>query len=839
MWKLIGLFSLLLFLSFAQEIRKEFELNVEFIGREVEEKPKLLPPKRLEPKKVQELNLIGSLLEPPRFMEFERVKPVEKSAGISCGEPKDALSYRLGVDYYLRGDYQLAKAELEKVLVYNSPFKPMAEYVLGIIAYSEKDEDRAYRLFKSSCEFNHMYQKPACSAYYALSLRLRGNVPENQDPLWSAVRSIKEGKIKAPDCKDAVFVQYCQYVEDFVEGRENPIYKDSTLMAKAVGLYIKGNTKLAKELLKKQAEPLKPYRDIALYYLALAELKEGNIKESLRYASLLQSINQSLAKNLYSLLATQDLLLSRYVYSLTGDAHFLENAGILAYNSGDYNLALHYFERSGNTLYAVYSAVMEGNYEKVIELLRDKRLDKEGYMWLLEALYWTGKDMKAYLSQVASSYPDLYREYSGWEKFRQGDWLSALGFFDEPYYKALCLYNLKRYREVVDVLRGRNDERSRLLKARSSLMLGDTKLARSFLTDKSDEERYLLGMSYFLEGNYQRAIEFFKNVSDGSKIKDKALLKLGDAYYNTGNMKLAKQAYEEVLRKYPDSPSARLATLALLQMGEKVLSQEEMEKLIRSVLAKEDKPELRYQLALIELRKGDKETARKELLKLVGTPLESKAVLKLAQIEDELPKKMVLLYKVYKEGEPEDRKVAREELIRIYSQVGDTKSIADLFAEGDSQDKVKAIGMYLSVGDILSAQNLAKALISEGFRNEEFENYLLTLYTQTKDIGYLEYAKKSPNLSIRSRATYLSGLYHMERGEYTKALEDFVDISLNYKGQEDYNKAVLKGAEVLIKLEAKKDASCFLERFDITRSTPEELSLYNRFKKELPKCGGK
>ncbi len=843
MWKPIRLFSLLLLVVFAlaQQISKEFDINVELTGKVFEEKPKLIPPEKLPMPQTRELDLSSELLEVPKFMEFAPVKPVEKGGGISCGEPKDALSYRLGVDYYLKGRYSLAEEELSKVvLIPNSPFKPMAEYVLGIIAYSKDQKPKALELFRSSCQFSHMYQKPACEAYYALHFILRGSVPENRDGLWQAVKSIKEGRMQEPDCSNAVFSQYCGYVADFVRGQENVLYKDSTTLRSAIVRYFSGNLQGAKETFSLYSAPGSPYRDIALYYLALIEYKEGKGEEAFRYAGILDSLNQRLASELYALLSEKDVYLSRLTYTITKNPHFLEKAGIIAYNAGDYSLALLNFLEAGNVRYAVYSAVKMGDYRRVISLLENKRgKDKEDYMWLLEALYWTNGDLNPVISEVSKLYPDLAREFSGWERFRRGDWLGALGFFEDPYYRAIALYNLKRYKEVISLLQGKTDQRSNILKARSALMMGDARLARSFLTERSDEELYLLGMSYFLEGEYQRAVSFFGRVSDKSPLKVKALLRMGDAYYNAGNVEKAKESYYEVLKRYPDSEEAKQATLSLFEFSGKGISDEELEKLLVNYMQREKnpQPEVIYQYASLLARKGDKRGAERELLKLLDTPLRFKAILKMAEMEEDPAKKLVLYYKVYKEAElQEDRAKAREELIKLYTSARDTKSVADLLAEGDAQDKVKAVGLYISLRDIPSALSLSRELINAGYRSRDFEKYLIDLYRQSGETDLLSYVLRSPDKTLRGEALFLLGLDSLKKGDKKKALENFVEISLNYKDEPYYNQAVLEGAKILIELGARRDASCMLERFDLSRAKPEEVNLYNRLRRGLPKC---
>ncbi|MEJ7619355.1 MAG: tetratricopeptide repeat protein [Aquificaceae bacterium] len=843
MWKPIRLFSFLLLLSFvlAQQITKEFDINVELTGKVFEEKPKLIPPEKLPMPQTRELDLSSELLEPPKFMEFVPVKPVEKTGGVSCGEPKDALSYRLGVDYYLRGRYALAEEELSKVvLIPNSPFKPMAEYVLGLIAYSRDQKDKALELFRGSCQFSHIYQKPACEAYYALHFILRGSVPENRDELWQAVKAIKEGRVQEPNCSNVVFSQYCGYVADFVRGQENVLYKDSTSLRSAVVKYFSGDLRGAKETFSLYSAPSSPYREIALYYLALIEYREGKGEEAFRYASILESLNQRLTSELYALLSERDIYLSRLTYSITKNPNFLERAGIIAYNAGDYSLALLNFLEAGNVRYAVYSAIKMGDYIRVISLLENKKgKDREDYMWLLEALYWTNGDLNPVISEVSKLYPDLAREFSGWERFRRGDWLGALGFFEDPYYKSIALYNLKRYKEVINLLQGKTDQRSNILKSRSALMMGDTKLARSFLTERSDEELYLLGMSYFLEGEYQKAVSFFGKVSDKAPFKAKALLRMGDAYYNAGDGEKAKASYYEILRRYPDSEEAKQATLSLLEFSGKGVSDEEMEKLLLNYMQREKnpQPEVIYQYASLLARKGDKRGAERELLKLLDTPLRFKAILKMAEIEEDPAKKLVLYYKVYKEAElQEDKSKARDELIKLYTSARDTKSLADLLTEGDIQDKVKAVGLYISLRDIPSALSLSRELINAGYRSRDFEKYLIDLYRQSGETDLLSYVLKSPDKNLRGEALFLLGLVSLKKGDKKKALENFVEISLNYKDEPYYNQAVLEGAKILIELGARRDASCLLERFDLNKSKPEEINSYNKLRQGLPKC---
>jgi len=225
----------------------------------------------------------------------------------------------------------------------------------------------------------------------------------------------------------------------------------------------------------------------------------------------------------------------------------------------------------------------------------------------LESAYWANLLTEEALKAVKERYPELYKEYLGWSFFRKGDWLSALNYFEDPYYRALSYYNLKRYEDVLRVLQGIDHPKARLLKAKSALFLGKPSLARSFLTESSSEELYLLGLSYFMEGEYERSIDYFKKVPKDSPFGARALMKTGDALYNLGKVNAAKEVYWEVLKSFPEDPLASQATLALLGMEERELPPSDKGKAHKELSSKGTQLSLRSRAKVSVSRPAHKE----------------------------------------------------------------------------------------------------------------------------------------------------------------------------------------------------------------------------------------
>jgi len=843
MLRLITLFSISLLLIAFSQIKKEFDLQVEIVAQEVEEKPKLSPPQNLPLKEDEPIDLSPRLLEPPKEMEFRPVARVEGD-GLSCGKPKDAIAYKVGVDQYLKGDFLRAEKELSSILTMSSPYRPMAEYVLGLIKLKEGQRSEALKFFENSCRIPHRYRDSACELYYALNFELKGSVPKNENPLWSVIYEIKEKKTyREPNCQEVVFKNYCNYVLDFVKGKAGEEYKDSTTLRRAVVLFQTGKLDEAEKLLLEYSKPTKPYRDVALYYLGLLALQKKDTNRAYQYASLLETINREYANSLYSQIAQRDVFLARITYSVTKDLSSLELAGIIAYNRGDYKLALYNFLEAKNIKYAVYSAIRMGDYKTAYTLLEGKReKDREDYLWLLESAYWANLPMEEPLKAVRERYPELYKEYLGWNFFRKGDWLSALSYFQDPYYRALSYYNLKKYEDVLMVLRGIDHPKARLLKAKSALFLGKPALARSFLTESSPDELYLLGLSYFMEGKYERSIDYFKKVPKESPFGARALMKTGDALYNLGRVDSAKEVYWDVLKRFPEDPLASQATLALLGMEERELPLSDREKLIKIYLQKEPNspyvPELKYQLADLLIKRGEKREAEKILIELFegNSPLKYKALLKLATIEEDKINKAVLLYNVYKEGNSEESAIARRELVKLYEELGDLQSMAELLEVGDLSDKERAVQIYANIQRWDKAIAIANQLTSLGYRSPSFDNTLWKIYENTKDRNILSALTKSQDINLSAKAKLEMAKLLKAEGKQKEALEYLVDISLNHKGAQVYNSAILEGVQIFLELRLRRDASCFLERVDANSLSQEERVKIEMLKKELPKC---
>ncbi len=845
--RLFSIFLILLTLSFSQELEERFSLKVKVVDRVIIEKPFPEPPKKLEIKE-EELKIkdfSSELLEPPKRIEKAEVEvPQEQRKG--CGVPRDLSNYRKAVKLYSQGKFSEARKYLKSVIaIPNSPYAGPARYILGVIYAETLKEEEALLLFKEACELTHPYRNASCEGYYALEFKLKGKPVKVEDiDLWKKVYLIKaEGKIEKPECTDTVFKEYCSYVSDFVEGKINKDYRISTELRRAVKLLMENKLEEAKRIFIKY-EHIPELRHIVLYYLGIIALKEGNVEEAYKYTYSLELINEGLAKELYRFLAEKDPVYVRIAYSKLKDKELFINSGIRAYNSGDYKTAFIEFLKAEDFFLAGLSALKEGNLEKAYETFKkvpEEKRDKEFYRWYLEVLYRLNKDeeLEKTLEDIKEKFPEIYREFKAWYEFRKGNWEEASKYFDEPYYKAVALFNAGKHEEVLKVLKDRDSYEERILKARSAIALGKGKLARKFLTEKTPEEIYLKGLSYFIEGRYREAIKEFEKLKDNEKYKIKALLKIADSHYNMGNYGRAKRIYRDILKKYPNSKEAYDSALALAQIELQSPSRD-LKVLIREFERRFPKSpfleDLRYQLALIYIKEGETDKAREILEKLKNTErYRAKALLKLAEIEKNAEEKEKLLKEVIRVGNKEEKERTTVMLMALYLKTGKHEALADFLAKGDYEDKKKALEIYIEE-NIEKAIKLFDELARENPHDEDLKRLALKMYDNTKAKRYLIFAKGSEDIKVKAKALYLLGKMEKRRNK-EKALEYFVEVILTARDvPEYYNRSILEAVDILISMNARKDASCLLEEINEKFLSDDEVKKVKILRNKLPEC---
>lgn len=853
MLKPIKLFSLLLLiplLLFSEELQKELTVKVKVKDIIKVEKPPYIPPDKLSFRKREVIlqNIIGKVLEPPKEIE-EAELYVPKEGG--CGAPKDVNLYKNAVEAYKKGNLFASEKYLKDLIsIPNSPYTNAGKYILGLVYVKKGKKEEALKLFEEACNTAHMYTMPSCESFFALYFQLFEKPYPTEEPLlWKYVYMIRESGIipkkEIQNCQRYTFKKYCAYVNDFIAGRPNLDYLISTKVRRAIKLFNWGRLEEAKKILLEFKDKLIPYRDVVLYYLALIALNEGKTKEALDYAVILETLNPELAKSVYLSLFLKDHSLADFVYRKTGEKWVLEYAGVKAYNGGNYRKALEYFEKAGKWKYAVYAALKLKDYEKAYEILKNvKDRDREYYRLLLEVLYSTDMEdefLKT-LEEIAGKYPKLYKEYYGWYLFKKGNWLEAEKYFDNPYYKAVAYFNAGDYEKVLELLKDDNSYEARVLKAKAAISLGKGELARKFLYNETPEEVYLTGLSYFIDGEYEKAIPYFEKLTQNEEYRLKALLKLADSYYNLGQKEKARAIYTLILSKYSQNPEAKEALLGVAQI-EIEAPTKELEKIVKDFEEKYPNspllPELKLQLARIYAKEGRKVEAQFILRKLVNNPeYRDRASLLLADVVDNPSEKERILINLLKS---KDKAVAEEafaKLVTFYEERGNLLKLARLLEKRSDPEKVKAIQIYLKLGRIKEAERLFNRLIKKYPESEELKEVALKLYEKTKKRKYLFIAYKSakPEVAL-SAAYYLGNEYKGEDDK--KALEYFLEVVLSEKKDLPfYKRAVLESATLLKSFGAKKDASCILKRLEGLKLEKWEEERVLELKKGLPECGG-
>ncbi len=847
--RLIRLFSWLIVafsIAYAQELSENIAVKVKVIGELKIEKPPIHPPAKIRvDMKLEPLELSNALLEPPKKLEKVSIKKPE-SKTFGCGEPKDRINYNRGVKAYLEGRYSEARDYLMNVFAMDiSPFKPMASYILGIMYAERGKEKKALEFFRLGCDYLHLYRDASCESYYAYYFRVNGSpLDASQEyPLWAEVYRIKNsGKLSQVDCSETIYREYCSYVNAFVRGELHEDYPESSSLRRAIVL-LEENPEGSLEILKKHIKPLSKYRDIALYYYSVALIRLGRVEEAIDYISILETINREYAKGLYALVAKENLGYTLLAYKLTGNKELLSIAGTIAYNRKEYKLALDFFDKAEDYRGALYSALMLGNYEKALSILeRESLTDEEHYRWKLESLLRLGKykELERELERVKERYPNLYREYAGWLFFKLGDWQRAAEYLPEGYQKVVALYNSGDYEKVIGIIQNPKDDRERLLLARASIAMGRGELAREYLTGDSDEELYLRGMSFFIEGDYTRAIDSFGLIGAESPYRIKALLKIGDSYYNLGDFENAKRIYMGILKSFPDSQEAKEATLALVQIELQNPSADIKELIPKFIEQFPDSsliPDLYYQLADTYLKEGDVENAKRVFRILTQYEnYKEKAMLKLAQLEDSPEEKEEILLQLLESDNTKIRQKAVSMLKELYKKEGKKEELAKLLLGGDFEDRKEALKIYLDI-DIERAQELLQELIKENREDEELTRAALTLFKKTGKPYYLKIARNSLNKEVKAQALYLLGKHLKRKKKNREALESFLEVVLSAKGVAPYyNESILEASELLLYMKARSDAACLLNRLDKTKLTLEQSKRVKMLKEKLPEC---
>lgn len=82
----------------------------------------------------------------------------------------------------------------------------------------------------------------------------------------------------------------------------------------------------------------------------------------------------------------------------------------------------------------------------------------------------------------------------------------------------------------------------------------------------ADNALYWIGETYFAAGDYANAMRFYgrvtKEFGDQNKAPD-AMFKMGLAFERTGDLAMARQTFDETIKRYPYSTPAASARLEL------------------------------------------------------------------------------------------------------------------------------------------------------------------------------------------------------------------------------------------------------------------------------------
>ncbi len=621
--------------------------------------------------------------------------------------------------------------------------------------------------------------------------------------------------------------------------------------------------------------------NLSLYGKAL--IQQDDIK---KYAYILESRDEYLAYSLYLQLGNsyfqKGKSLDAFIFfqkainlSSTNKTYLKKAIATSLYNLGKYDYALKFFSDLANEtkeadlyLYAGFSAYQLKNFSKAQEFLENAintenlQTKKLALIYLAE-VYLLNKEDEKFVNTIDKLKDiDSVEAYDllGWYFFENQDYQNAYKAFKDNYMKAVSAFNSNDIQTAKNLIQMREDSKSKFLSAYIQIKEGNIEKAQEILKnlssgsdDISEKANYLYAYLYFSSENYQKAVESFRNFIDKYKYKDdsytkKAILRLADSYYNLGEKDLARSIYADFIKKYSNTKDGIDAaySLILLESKDQFENQEEA---IKNFIEKYPNyplvDNLKLQLASLYNEKGKLEDAIKiynEIIK--SNSVESDfAKYKLAEIYfkmNDIEKAKSLLVDIINKnpnnfdaklllGDIYEQENQYDEAINIYSTIKDNDDI-----------KFKIAKLLILKGDYQSAIDTLKYLLDKyPDKANDISFYIGKAYFLMKKfdeaIDYLLNGQKSSNYQYAAESYYLLGLIYKNK-DLNKALNFFLNTIYLYPDAKEITaKARLEAADILIKFEKLKEASCLI--------TPLENSDIEEFKnlaknklKNLPKC---
>lgn len=801
---------------------------------------------------------IGLVYPNEIYIPKERIKVERKF--FSCGEPSDRELYAEGVDAFNKGKLREAEHYFLELLYKNpnSPYAVKAKYYLGVIAFKQRQYEKAYKIFKSLCQlsFDFDWKKYACYNAVIGGLYIGKHDYESASvhPFWKNYLLWLDGKIddytfrSKLDCDqlEEPYKNYCLYLKVFLNptlevGNLPPYYQRSLELRKTLLGFVSGTVVSTEGVEKFIKDPVygKDFEYFYTYYL----INAGYYQKALNYIrDLLQKDYQKALKLARLLGYVNPRMLPELLEMFPNDLKLWKLYAVYLYNNGNLKRALEIARRLGLYRIAAYSAYRLGDFKTAAEnLLKLSDKNRTDYVILLDSLIRT-KDWKSFykvLSEVKNKYPDLYREYLGWYYYYKGDWSKAAALLREPLYRAVAYFNLGAYQKAAAVLSRLHGTQAKILEAKALIASGNfDKAIKALRGIDTPEAYYLKGIAYFAKGNYREAAYYFSKLLPYYRKYPDVVLRLADAYYNMKNYRLAEAYYFRYIKLFPKGEWVKDAYLGLvnvyLQTGDSTVAD-----YVYSALKKYPNlvgEEVKLKLAEAFVKNGELKKAKEllsELLRSNNDYIRGKALLLMAKVDPQ--KAEDYLKQALSVELPQIKSQAVIELVNLYLKEGEKqKAIQFLEAhESDVLDMDKLIDLYIRLEDFKRLYYLLQELIAADNKYTKIAFEIAEKYHRPE---FYKLAVYSLDPKIAATSAYKLEELYLKRGDLKKALKYALFLKVRkLKYEPTYTEAMFEAVKALREKGYISDACKLLGEINPKYLTLEEKLEYENIKVDCSK----